>query len=108
MTPSWTELLRRLALNDEHVLRQVISGRSPVPLALDAKTDALVTVAALVALGAQDVSYQCAVDAAHAAGAENTEIIDVLSVLAPVVGADRVNAAAAALALVFGYEGADR
>lgn len=104
MTPSWTELLRRLARNDEQVLRQVMSGRSLVPLALDAKTNGLVTVAALVALGAEDASYQSAVDAAHAAGAEDTEIVDVLSVLAPVVGADRVNAAASALAQVLGYQ----
>lgn len=104
MKPALKELLRRLALSDEHALSQVMSGEVTTPTPLDDKTSALVKVAGLVALEAGDTSYQWAVDAAHAAGAEDTEIIDVLRAIAPIVGVARVNAAAPTLATALGYE----
>jgi alkylhydroperoxidase family enzyme len=104
MIPAHQELLRRLAINDEHALDQVMEGQAIDPPLLDDKTGALVKVATLVALEAGSSSYQWAVDAAHAASAEDTEIIDVLLEVAPIVGMARVNAAALALALALGYE----
>ena len=104
MKPAHLELLRRLAINDEHALSQVIDGQAIDPPLLDDKTGALVKVATLVALEAGSPSYQWAIDAAHAARAEDTEIIDVLVVVAPIVGVARVNAAALALALALGYD----
>lgn len=98
------ELLRRLMLHDEHALNRVMSARAKAPAVLDDKTAALVKVASLVALEAGDASYQCAVDAVHAAGAEDGEIIDVLLAIAPIVGVARVNAAAPTLAMALGYD----
>lgn len=104
MTPAHLELLRRLAINDEHALSRVMDGQAIEPPLLDDKTSALVKVATLVALEAGTSSYQWAIDAALAASAHDTEIIDVLLAVAPIVGVARVNAAALALAPALGYD----
>ncbi|HEU4539815.1 MAG TPA: carboxymuconolactone decarboxylase family protein [Jiangellaceae bacterium] len=104
MTPAHLELLRRLAINDEHALSRVMDRQAISPPLLDDKTSALVKVATLVAMEAGVSSYQWAIDAAHAANAEDTEIIDVLLAVAPIVGVARVNAAALALAPALGYD----
>lgn len=104
MRPTHLELLRRLAINDEHALSQLMDGRAIDSPLLDDKTSALVNVATLVAMEAGSPSYQWAVDSAHAAGAEDAEIIDILRAVAPVVGVARLNAAAVALALAFGHD----
>jgi len=108
MTPAHFELLRRLALNDELALNQVMSGRRIEPPLLDEKTSALVRVAAMVALeSGGPPSYQWAVDAAHASGAEDEEIVQLLLAVAPIVGVARVNAAAPNLASALGYSADD-
>ena len=104
MTPTHLELLRRLAINDEHTLTQVMKGQAIEPPLLDDKTSTLVKLATLVAMEAGVSSYQWAIDSAHAAGAQDTEIIDVLLAVAPLVGVARVNAAAQALAPALGYD----
>ncbi|HEX6326214.1 MAG TPA: carboxymuconolactone decarboxylase family protein [Jiangellaceae bacterium] len=104
MIPAHQELLRRLAINDERTLTRVMDGQAIEPPLLDDKTSALVKVATLVALEAGISSYQWAIDAAHAANAQDTEIIDVLLAVAPIVGVARVNAAAQALAPALGYD----
>ena len=103
MTPAHMELLRRLALNDERALSEVMSGPAEQCL-LDDKTSALVRVAGTLASQATAPSFRWAVDGAHAAGAEDDEIVEVFLAIAPIVGAARVNAAAPSLAGALGYE----
>jgi 4-carboxymuconolactone decarboxylase len=96
------ELLRRLALNDENVVRWAVgadtrslcSGRD-----LDAKTSALVRLAALLSVGAATASCRATVELARAAGATDGEIVGVLVAVAPAVGGARVVGAAPRLAL---------
>ena len=70
---------------------------------LDAKTRALVCLAAHVALGAPDV-YDGAVETAITSGASPDEIIGVLYAVAPAVGAARVVSAAPHVASAMGYD----
>jgi alkylhydroperoxidase/carboxymuconolactone decarboxylase family protein YurZ len=100
------ELLRRLALNDENVVRSAV-GADPLPLigpALDAKTSALVRLAALLSIGAATSSCRAAVDRARAGGATDSEIVGVLVAVAPAVGGARVVGAAPRLALAIDYD----
>jgi 4-carboxymuconolactone decarboxylase len=101
------ELLRRLALNDENVVRSAV-GADLLPLSggpeLDAKTNALVRLAALMSIGAATSSCRAAVDVARAAGATDSEIVGVLVAVAPVVGGARVVGAAPRLALAIDYD----
>ena len=59
---------------------------------------------ALVATEAPGASYQWGVGVALAAGASEDEIVDLLLVLAPIVGVARVNAAAPELGVALGYD----
>ena len=99
-------LLRRLALNDEESVGQVlVRGGDPVPLqALERKVDLLVRLGALLALGAATPSLRATVEAAMAAGASEPEIVAVLVAVGPAVGLARVVAAAPRLATALGYE----
>ena len=101
------ELLRRLALNDENVVRAAV-GADPRPLGggleLDAKTNALVRLAALLSIGAATSSCRAAVERARAAGAGDAEIVGVLVAVAPAVGGARVVGAAPRLALAIDYD----
>ena len=98
----YTEVLRLLAINDEHFAEQLVSGAEPMKL--DPKTVALVRVAALVAVGGAVPSYGAEADAAVSAGATAAEIVDVLVSIVPVVGLPSVVAAAPSLALALGYD----
>jgi alkylhydroperoxidase/carboxymuconolactone decarboxylase family protein YurZ len=71
---------------------------------LDAKTRALVCLAAHVALGGSDDVYDGAVETAITSGASPDEIIGVLYAVAPAVGAARVVSAAPHLASAMGYD----
>ncbi|MGB0099608.1 MAG: carboxymuconolactone decarboxylase family protein [Nocardioides sp.] len=100
------EMLGRLAVGDARVAAAGLSGRppgSPRPV-LDAKTRALVGLAALVATGGAEPSFGAQVDAAVAAGASDPEMVGVLVEVIPVVGLPRAVAAASALALALGYD----
>ena len=101
------ELLRRLALNDENVVRSAV-GADPLPLSggpeLDAKTNALVRLAALLSIGAATSSCRAAVECARAADATDAEIVGVLVAVAPAVGGARVVGAAPRLALAIDYD----
>src|SRR6267378_3262352 len=94
------DLMRRLALNDEHAIASVLSARDGVGQwsELDVKSQAFSQLAALIALGADAASYDWAVESALDVGGTEEEIIGVLLAVAPVVGVVRVNSAAAALA----------
>jgi len=104
----YTELLRRLSVHDERVLAEVLGGpdtpcvqRAPV---LDPRTQELVRLAALVAVGGAVPSYGAQADASVDAGATAAEIVDVLAAVIPVVGVPCVVAAAPKLALALGHD----
>jgi 4-carboxymuconolactone decarboxylase len=101
-TVDYTEVLRLLAINDEHIAEdRVIDVESAK---LDPKTLALVRLAALVAVGGAVPSYGVAADAAVSAGATATEIVGVLVGVISVVGVPSVVAAAPSLAMALGYD----
>jgi alkylhydroperoxidase/carboxymuconolactone decarboxylase family protein YurZ len=107
------EVLRRLAINDEHLLDELLGaagdegdeGDTAQPdRALDPRTLALVRLAALAAVGGAVSSYGSHADAAVDAGASAAEMVDVLVGVVPVVGIPCVVAAAPKLALALGYD----
>jgi 4-carboxymuconolactone decarboxylase len=101
------ELLRRLALNDENVVRSAVGADSRSLCGggdLDAKTNALVRLAALLSIGAATSSCRAAVELARAGGATDAEIVGVLVAVAPAVGGARVVGAAPRLALAIDYD----
>jgi alkylhydroperoxidase/carboxymuconolactone decarboxylase family protein YurZ len=104
----YTDLLRRLAVNDERVIAEV-SGRAGSQSgghdwALDPRTQSLARLAALVAVGGAVSSYGAQADAAVDAGATAAEIVDVLVAVIPVVGLPCVVMAAPRLAMALGYD----
>jgi alkylhydroperoxidase/carboxymuconolactone decarboxylase family protein YurZ len=98
--------LRRLALNDEKLVSSVLAAGpafSPESL-LDRKSEALVRVGALLAVGASTASLRWTVEVAQSAGATDEEVLGVLMAIGPAVGLARVVAQAPRLALALGYE----
>ena len=95
--------LRRLALNDEHSLRVALADPGSAS-DLDAKTQALIRLGALLSVGAETVSLRCTVEMATAAGATDDEIVGVLLAVAPAVGNARVVGVAPRLGLALGYD----
>jgi 4-carboxymuconolactone decarboxylase len=100
----YTEVLRRLAINDEHFVAECLTGNRVNSVELDPRTLALVRVAALVAVGGATPSYGVEADAALSAGATTAEIVEVLVGIAPVVGLPSVVAAAPCLAMALGCD----
>ena len=100
------ELVRRLALNDEKAIASILGANTgaDVSPALGPRTTALVRLGALVAAPSASASYQWAVGAAFAAGADEEDIVGVLLTVAPIVGATRVEAAAPEVAAALGYD----
>ena len=99
-------LLRRLALNDEESVERVLTA-APGPdgeLSLGRKSDLLVRLGALLALGAATTSIRNTVDHAMEAGATESEIVGVLVAVAPAVGLARVVSTAPRLAAAIGYD----
>jgi hypothetical protein len=75
----------------------------PAPC-LDERADALVRLAALVAMRAPATSYRGVVDAALAGGATVEEVIGTMIAVASTVGLSRVVPATEGLALGLGYD----
>jgi alkylhydroperoxidase/carboxymuconolactone decarboxylase family protein YurZ len=100
----YTEVLRRLAINDEQFAEACVRGVRVNSVELDPRTLALVRVAALVAVGGAAPSYGVETDAALSAGATTAEIVEVLVGIVSVVGLPTVVAAAPSLALALGYD----
>ena len=71
---------------------------------LDPRTQALVRLGAVVALGAPDAAYERAGRLARAAGASIDDVIDTLLALGPTVGLARVVAATPGLSLAADYD----
>jgi len=98
---NYIDQLRRLAINDAHLTE----GDADVePHALDAKTLALIRLAALVAVGGAQPTYGAETDLAVSAGATTAEIVDVLAGVIPIVGLPCVVSAAPKLALAMGFD----
>lgn len=94
------ERLRRLCVDDPVVTERVGTDWSD---ALDARTIALVRIAALIATDAPVASMRSAVDGAVTAGVTFPEVVAVLEGLISDVGLPRTVAAAPRLAAAFGY-----
>src|SRR4051794_18159337 len=104
------ELLRRLALNDEEAVAAVLvpdAGTHKDPPELDAKTDMLVRLGAVLAAGGTTASCRLAVEHARNAQATDPEIIGVLVAVGPAIGMARLVAVARRLALAIDVELAD-
>ncbi len=89
MTPEHEELMRRLTLNDERVLSDVMSGTPTVLSLLDDRCTSLLQLAGLIATLGDATSFRTLVDAARAAGADPAEILGVAAAVAPIVGSAR-------------------
>jgi hypothetical protein len=100
------EAFRRLAIGDPQFVAVVANHGAPsktVPR-LDPRSEALLRIAALVALDAPSTSYRAAVDAAQRSGARLEDIFAVLVAIADEVGSARTISAAPRLALAAGYD----
>jgi alkylhydroperoxidase/carboxymuconolactone decarboxylase family protein YurZ len=93
-------LLRYLTISEETTLDRLFGGQ--IASELDRKTTTLAVVSALVGAEADGASYQAAIDAARAAGANDGEIVDTVVTIAPLVGAVRLEAAIPALIIALG------
>ena len=98
--------LRRLALHDESFIESVLTTDLDTLEAsgLDAKTRALIRLAALLAAGAEPASCHSAVAMALNAGATAEEVVGVLMAVAPVIGIVRTVATASHVAAALGYD----
>jgi 4-carboxymuconolactone decarboxylase len=102
--------LRRLTYNqtDADLLAPGEPGSDWLEPSLDPMTLALVRLGALVAIGGCAVpSLGALTDAAHDAGASDSDVVDVLFAVLPIVGTARVVSAAPRLALTLGHDTAD-
>jgi alkylhydroperoxidase/carboxymuconolactone decarboxylase family protein YurZ len=97
---------RRLALGDAAFITTITgtTGYAPGIAHLDARTDALVRIAALIALDAPPSSYRAVVESADRAGAELDDLLAVLLAVAGAVGSARLISAAPRIALAAGYD----
>jgi 4-carboxymuconolactone decarboxylase len=97
--------LRRLAVHDEALLAAIAVDGTPFAAAtIDAKTAALIRLAATVAIDAAPATFQHAVALAVEAGASNNEIVASLEAVTPVTGAARVVQCTPKVALALGYD----
>jgi alkylhydroperoxidase/carboxymuconolactone decarboxylase family protein YurZ len=102
------ELIRRLALNDERAVAAVLAPSAAtaatLPPELDAKTDALVRLGAVLSSGGTTSSCRVATERARAAGADDAEIVGVLVAVGPAIGMARLVEVARRLALAIDVE----
>jgi hypothetical protein len=105
-TQSAEEALRRFTIGEPALLAG-IADRAASPdesLRLDGRADALVRLAALIALDAPGPSYRSVVQDAMRSGVALDEIVATLAALAGTVGTARVVSAAPRVALAAGYD----
>ena len=109
------ERLRRLVLHDERCIQSMLSIHLDTNEAagLDPKTQALVRLGGLVALGGSCFSYHWAVEAALAVGATAEDVVGTLVAMAPIsvvarlaneYGLAHVISAIPDVALALGYD----
>jgi 4-carboxymuconolactone decarboxylase len=99
------EGLRRLVLHDEGCIQSMlgIHLRDNAP-GLDPRTQALVRLGGLVAMGAAPLSYHWAAEAALDAGATAEDVVGTLIAVAPISGLARVISATPEIAMAIGYD----
>ena len=100
----YAQQLRLLALHDASLVDDHPGVLGAGPSVLDARTQALVRLAALVGVGGAVPSYSALADAAIDVGATVAEIVEVLVEVISVVGLPRAVAEAPKLALAVGYD----
>jgi len=103
---SGEELLRRLALNDERCVARVLANE-PAPEIdgpLAPKIEALVRLAAMLAIGAATTSLRPLVQQNRGLGATEDEIVAVLVAIGPALGLAGLVGAAPRLAAAIGYD----
>ena len=100
------EAFRRLTIGDPEFVASVAARDTSIQRVshLDARTEALMRIAALVALDAPRSSYRSAVAAAQIAGARLEDLFAVLVAIVDDVGSARVISAAPRIALAAGYD----
>ena len=100
------EAFRRLTIGDPDFVLTVVDRdrRARTVPHVDARTEALLRVAALVAVDAPPSAYRSAVAAAQIAGARLEDLFAVLVAIADDVGSARVISAAPRIALAAGYD----
>ena len=102
--------LRRLTFNQTAADSRVTDGTAGDWLepSLDPRTLALVRLGALVAIGGCSIpSLGALTDSALDAGASESDVVDVLVAVLPIVGTARVVAAAPRVALTLGHDTED-
>lgn len=104
-TDQQRDQLQQISDSDEAAIAEVISIRIAEAVDdsnLDAKTFALVNLAALIAVGGDESSYLLHITAALDAGASVDEITGVLAAVGPNVGVFKMVAAADPIATALG------
>jgi len=91
LTPEQVQKLRLLALNDAAVTSHALNGTLADFHSLDARTSALVRIAALVSMAPDSSSYQWAMEQAMAAGVNDEEVFSALIAIASIIGVARLN-----------------
>jgi 4-carboxymuconolactone decarboxylase len=104
--PDHRETLRKLAIRDESLVHSIMAAdRDGVSASgLDPKTEALVRIAALVAVDASPPSYMSVIESGFSAGATVDEIVGTLVSVMPAIGVADVVSAAPKLGLALGYD----
>ena len=100
------EGLRRLVLHDEGCIQSMLGihlNDNQAP-GLEPRTQALIRLGGLVAMGAAPTSYQWAAAAALDAGASAEDVVGALVAVAPISGLARVISATPEVALAIGYD----
>lgn len=100
------DLLRRLALNDENMVGNVMTCRVGVECRteLGPRAELLIRLGALLAVGAAAPSLRAVVENAAAVGVTTNEIVGVLVCVGPTIGVASMVASASKLAAVIGYD----
>ena len=100
------EGLRRLVLHDEGCIQSMlgIHLNNNEAAGLELKTQALVRLGGLVAMGAAPGSCHWAAEAALDAGATAEDVVGTLIAVAPISGLARVISATSEVALAIGYD----
>jgi len=106
VAPETHEVLKGISSGDLDTLTEAVGLREAhlASTGLDARTFALVKIAALIALDAPPASYAWQVPNALADGATPEDILGVLRAVAPQVGGPRTIAGAAELTLGLGLD----
>jgi 4-carboxymuconolactone decarboxylase len=99
-------MLCKVAIADDGFVEDVLSNdRTNLSAStLDAKTHALVRVAALIAIDAETPAYLWTLEAARRAGASDDEIVGCLLAVMPPLGVARIVSAAPKLGLALGFD----